>query len=49
MVTCQRCGRTSIETYDTKYSTKVIPYPGATYVTWCCDCLLKSPCYSNER
>ena len=47
-IVCERCGRT-LDATESKYSTKVIKYVGAAAVTWCCDCLEKSPAFSNER
>ena len=47
MATCSRCGRT-LDASETAMS-KVITAVGNAPVTWCADCVLKSPPMTNAR
>ncbi len=47
MVNCNRCGR-AMDSTETQQSA-VITAPGNAPVTWCSDCVLKSPPMTNSR
>lgn len=47
MTDCNRCKRT-LDASEINY-VSIIPKPGDAAITWCADCILKSPPYINKR